>query len=168
MVGVEEAERSLDLGSAGSFSYSSYGEGVVKLFIALCEEAQRVYGDALSGLTLREFQDELVKRVPEGSFAIEDLVSIFEAVSYGGVEPSEKEFEICEASVELLLGLMGGSSLGENVGGKPLSGRTGGWMLTLFWLLLLGGVVVIVLFTFQLRIESILGDLVRLFQSSSG
>ena len=100
MVGVEEKERSLDLGSAGSFSYSSYGEGVVKLFIALCEEAQRIYGDALSGLTLREFQDELVKRIPEGSFAIEDLVSTFEAVSYGGVEPSEKEFEIYEASVE--------------------------------------------------------------------
>jgi hypothetical protein len=122
----------------------------------------------LSGLTLREFQDELVKRIPEGNFAIEDLVSTFEAVSYGGVEPSEKEFEIYEASVELLLGLMGSSSLGETVGGKPLDGRTGGRMLTLFWLLLLGGVVVIVLFTFQLRIESILGDLVRLFQSSSG
>lgn len=132
MVRIEEKERSLDLVSAGSFSYSSYGEGVVKLFIALCEEAQRIYGDALSGLTPREFQDELVKRVPEGSFAIEDLVSIFEAVSYGGVEPSEQEFESYETSVELLLGLMGGLSLGETVGGKPLKGRTGGWMLTLF------------------------------------
>jgi len=168
MVGVEEKERSLDLGSAGSFSYSSYGEGVVKLFLVLYEEAQMIYGDALSGLTPKELQGELVKRIPEGSFAIEDLVSTFQLVSYGRAEPSEKEFESCEASVELLLGLMGRSSLGETVGGKPLKGRTGGWMLTLFWLLLLGGVVVIVLFMFQQRIESILGDLVRLFQSSSG
>ena len=161
----EERERKLDLESPGSFSSTSYREGIGKLFIFLCEEAQRIYGDDLGSLTPREFQAELCERIPEGVFAVEDLVSTFEAVTYGGVELSEKDFERYEASVELLLGLMGGSSLDEVKRGKPVEEQASGGPMSLFVLLLLCGVAVIVLFAFQRRIESIIGELVRVFRS---
>ena len=158
----------LDNESFGSFSHASYREGVVRLFIVLCEEAQRFYGDDLGRLTPREVLEELVERIPEGDFAVEDLVTTFEAVTYGGVELSREEFEGYEASVELLLGLMGGSSLGEIGGGKPLEVQNSGGAVTLILLLLLGGFVVIVLFVFQRRIESMFGELVRVFRSIWG
>ena len=164
----EERERTLDVKSSGSPSLTSLGEDVVRLFIIFCEEAQRIYGDGLGRLTPRELQQELVERIPKGDFAVEDLVSIFEAVSYGGVEISEEDFERYEASVELLLGLMGGSSLDEIGGGKPLEEKTSGGPMTLFLLLLLGGVVVILLFVFRRRVESIIGELVRFFRSIRG
>jgi len=164
----EGGERKLDHGSSGSSSFTSHKEGVVRLFTLLCEEAQRTYGDDLGGLTSRELQEELVERIPEGDFAVEDLVSTFEAVAYGGVELSEEEFEGYEASVELLLGLMGGSPLGEIGVGERVVERPSGGPLTLFYLLLLGGVVVIVLFVFQRRIESMIGELVRVFRSMWG
>ena len=161
----EERERKLDHESFGSSAHASYREGVVRLFIILCEEAQRLYGDDLGRLTPRELQEELVERIPEGDFAVEDLVTTFEAVTYGGGKLSEEEFEGYEASVELLLGLMGGSSLGEIGGGKPLVEKPSGGPMSLFLFLLLGGVVVIVLFVFQRRIESMIGELVSVFRS---
>ena len=109
-----------------SFIYTSYRDGVIDIFNQFHEEAERIYGDPLHGLTPRELQEELVERIPEGDFAVEDLVTTFEAVTYGGVELSREEFEGYEASVELLLGLMGGSSLGEIGGGKPLEGAKHG------------------------------------------
>jgi len=164
----EERERTLELDSSSSSSLTSYRESVVRLYIVLCEEAQRIYGDDLRSLTPRELQEKLVEKIPEGDFAIEDLVTTFEAVSYGNVEISEKDFERYEASVELSVGLMGGSSLDEIGGGKPLDEKNRKAPMTLFVLLLLGGVVVIVLFVFQRRVESIIGELIRFFRSMRG
>ena len=151
-----------------SFIYTSYRDGVIDIFNQFHEEAERIYGDPLHGLTPRELQEELVKRIPKGGFAVEDLVSIFEGVSYGRVEPTREDFDRCRATVEFLLSLMGGSSLGEIRGGKPLEGQTSGGPVTLFLFLLLGGVVVIVLFVFQRRVESMIGELVRVFRSMWG
>ena len=161
----EERERKLDFDSSGPSSYQGHGEGVVRLFISLSEEAQTIYGDDLGSLTPRELLAFLVERIPEGDFIAEDLVTTFEAVTYGGVALSEEEFERFEVSVELLLGLMGGSSLAEDMGVRSLERKTRRGPITFLLLLLLGGVVVIVLFVFQRRVEFIIGELARVFRS---
>jgi len=165
----EEKKPSRDEDTDGSFSHTNYREAIVKLFNTLCEEAQRIYGDTLGHLTPRELQEELVKRIPEGDFAIEDLVSTFEAVSYGVVEPTREEFDRCEATVDLLMGLMDGSSPVKidrrKSMGVPISEGSKGGLLNLVCLLLLGGIIFIVLFLFQREIESGIGELARVFRS---
>lgn len=148
-----------------SIIYASHREGVIKLFNQFNEEAQRIYGDPLRGMTPRELQEELGNRIPEGAFALEDLVSTFEAASYGRVEPTGDDFDRCMATVELLLDLMGGRSLGER-GGEEAVGTAvrvggGGWFLRLFMLFLLGGVAFIVWYLFQREIMSGIGELIQ-------
>ena len=164
-MGEKERERKLDYESNGSSSHQGYREGVIRLFISLSEEAQTIYGDDLGSLTPRELLAVLAERIPKANFIAEDLVTTFEAVTYGGVTLSEEEFVRFEASIELLLGLMGGSSLAEVMGVRPLERKTRRGPITFILLLLLGGVVVIVLFVFQRRVESIIGELARVFRS---
>ena len=172
MEGGEEKEPSRDRGPNDLFTYTSYREGIVKLFSLFCGEVQRVYGDELRGMTPREFQERFVKRVPKGGFAVEDLVSTFEAVSYGRVEATGDDFDRCEATVEFLLGLMGGRSLGEVEGEEPAGTSVrvggGGWLLILFVLFLLGGVAFIVWYLFQREIESSISELIQVLRRLFG
>jgi len=167
-----EKKQSKERDPDDSFTYTSHREGVISIFNQFYEEAQRIYGDPLLGLTPRELQEALVKRIPEGAFALEDFVSTFEAASYGRVEPTGDDFDRCEATVELLLGLMGGRSLGELEGeetaGTAVRVGGGGWLVSLFVLLLLGGVAFIILFLFQRELEPSIGELVRFLRSLFG
>jgi len=84
----------------------SYREGVVDLFNTLHFEAHLLYGGDLGCLTPREFQLTMEKRIPEGAYALTDLVRTFEAVNYGPWEPKREDFERCKAAVDLLLSFM--------------------------------------------------------------
>ena len=167
-----EKNQSKERDPADSFTYTSHREGVMKLFNQFNEEAQRIYGDPLRGMTPRELQEELGNRIPEGAFALEDLVSTFEAVSYGGIEPTRDDFDRCWATVELLLGLLGGRSLGERGGEEPVDTAVrvggGGWLLRLFLLFLLGGVAFIVWYLFQPEIMSGIGELIQVLRELFG
>ena len=84
----------------------SYREGVVDLFNILHFEAHLLYGGDLGCLTPREFQLTMEKRIPEGAYALKDLVRTFEAVNYGPWEPKREDFERCKAAVDLLISFM--------------------------------------------------------------
>ena len=99
--------------------FHSYKEGIVELFNRFCSEAQRRYGEDLGYLTPRELQQNVIEKISEGAYALEDLVTAFEAANYSKAEPMRKDFERCRAAVDVLIRFMDDMDHAEKPGKMP-------------------------------------------------
>jgi transglutaminase-like putative cysteine protease len=87
--------------------YTSYEEGVVKLFNRFYVSMQRIYPDIDETMTPREFQYLLLERLPMHADALlEDLVSNYEIAMYSNITLSQEDFKRTNATIELLIELM--------------------------------------------------------------
>ncbi len=87
--------------------YTSYEEGVVKLFNRFYVSMQRIYPDIDDTMTPREFQYVLIDRVPMHADALlEDLVSSYEIAMYSNIALSQEDFKRTNATIELVIELM--------------------------------------------------------------
>jgi hypothetical protein len=87
--------------------YTSYEEGVVKLFNRFFVSMQRIYPDFDETLTPREFQYLLMERIPQNADALlEDLVTGYEIAMYSNISVSQDDFNRTNATIELILELM--------------------------------------------------------------
>jgi len=87
--------------------YTSYEEGVVKLFNRFFVSMQRIYPDVDDTMTPREFQQILQERLPETADALlEDLVSSYEIAMYSNIRLSQEDFKRTNATIELIIELM--------------------------------------------------------------
>jgi hypothetical protein len=87
--------------------YTSYEEGVVKLFNRFFVSMQRIYPDIDEAMTPREFQYLLMDRLPRNADALlEDLVSSYEIAMYSNITVSQDDFKRSNATIELLIELM--------------------------------------------------------------
>ena len=91
----------------GYLVFTSYKEGIVKLFNHFYASTQRRYGEIQDCLTPREFQQILLREIPEqGVRALEDLVTAFEVANYSEAYPTKEGYDRCLAAVEMLSELM--------------------------------------------------------------
>ena len=87
--------------------YTSYEEGVVKLFNRFYVSMQRIYPDIDDTMTPREFQYVLIERMPMHADALlEDLVSSYEIAMYSNIALSQEDFKRTNATIELVIELM--------------------------------------------------------------
>jgi len=87
--------------------YTSYEEGIVKLFNRFYVSMQRIYPDIDETMTPREFQYVLIERMPMHADALlEDLVSSYEIAMYSNIALSQEDFKRTNATIELLIELM--------------------------------------------------------------
>ncbi len=87
--------------------YTSYEEGVVKLFNRFFVSMQRIYPDIDETMTPREFQYILEDRLPKTADALlEDLVSSYEIAMYSNITLSQDDFKRTNATIELIIELM--------------------------------------------------------------
>jgi transglutaminase-like putative cysteine protease len=87
--------------------YTSYEEGVVKLFNRFYVSMQRIYPDIDETMTPREFQFLLLEKLPMHADALlEDLVSNYEIAMYSNIALSQEDFKQTNATIELLIELM--------------------------------------------------------------
>lgn len=87
--------------------YTSYEEGVVKLFNRFFVSMQRIYPDIDDTMTPREFQYVLEDRLPQTADALlEDLVSSYEIAMYSNITLSQDDFKRTNATIELIIELM--------------------------------------------------------------
>ena len=94
--------------------FTSYKEGIVKLFNHFYAAARRRYGGIGETLTPREFQRALLREINDaGVQALEDLVSAFEIANYSEVYPTKEDYERCMAAVDKLNELMEGAEGGK-------------------------------------------------------
>jgi transglutaminase-like putative cysteine protease len=88
--------------------YTSFEEGVVKLFNRFYVSMQRIYPDIDDAMTPREFQYVLIDRIPQHADALlEDLVSSYEIAMYSNITLSQEDFKRTNATIELIIELMG-------------------------------------------------------------
>lgn len=88
--------------------YTSYEEGVVKLFNRFYVSMQRIFPDIDDAMTPREFQYILIDRLPVHADALlEDLVSSYEIAMYSNITLSQEDFKRTNATIELIIELMG-------------------------------------------------------------
>ncbi len=88
--------------------YTSYEEGVVKLFNRFYVSMQRLFPDIDEAMTPREFQYVLIERIPQHADALlEDLVSSYEIAMYSNITLSQEDFKRTNATIELIIELMG-------------------------------------------------------------
>jgi transglutaminase-like putative cysteine protease len=87
--------------------YTSYEEGIVKLFNRFYVSMQRIYPDIDETMTPREFQYVLIERMPMHADALlEDLVSSYEIAMYSNIALSQEDFKRTNATIELIIELM--------------------------------------------------------------
>jgi transglutaminase-like putative cysteine protease len=87
--------------------YGSYEEGVVKLFNRFYVSMQRIYPDIDDTMTPREFERNLIDRLPDNAhLALEDLVTSYEIAMYSNISVTEEDFKRTNATVELIIELM--------------------------------------------------------------
>jgi transglutaminase-like putative cysteine protease len=87
--------------------YTSYEEGVVKLFNRFYVSMQRIYPDIDETMTPREFQFLLLEKLPMHADALlEDLVSNYEIAMYSNIALSQEDFKRTNATIELVIELM--------------------------------------------------------------
>jgi hypothetical protein len=87
--------------------YTSYEEGIVKLFNRFFVSMQRIYADIDDTMTPREFQYTLEERLPQSVDALlEDLVTSYEIAMYSNITVSQEDFKRTNATIELILELM--------------------------------------------------------------
>jgi transglutaminase-like putative cysteine protease len=87
--------------------YTSYEEGIVKLFNRFFVSMQRIYPDIDDTMTPREFQYVLIDRIPSTADALlEDLVSSYEIAMYSNIAVSQEDFKRSNATIELIIELM--------------------------------------------------------------
>jgi len=87
--------------------YTSYEEGIVKLFNRFYVSMQRIYPDIDDTMTPREFQYVLIERMPMHADALlEDLVSSYEIAMYSNIALSQEDFKRTNATIELVIELM--------------------------------------------------------------
>ena len=87
--------------------YTSYEEGVVKLFNRFFVSMQRIYPDIDEAMTPREFQYILEERLPQTADALlEDLVTSYEIAMYSNITLSQEDFKRTNATIELIIELM--------------------------------------------------------------
>ena len=87
--------------------YTSYEEGVVKLFNRFYVSMQRIYPDIDDTMTPREFQYLLLERMPMHADAmLDDLVSSYEIAMYSNITLSQEDFKRTNATIELVIELM--------------------------------------------------------------
>ena len=87
--------------------YTSYEEGVVKLFNRFFVSMQRIYSDLDETMTPREVQYILEDRLPQTADALlEDLVSSYEIAMYSNITLSQDDFKRTNATIELIIELM--------------------------------------------------------------
>jgi transglutaminase-like putative cysteine protease len=87
--------------------YTSYEEGVVKLFNRFFVSMQRIYLDIDDTMTPREFQYTLEERLPSSVDALlEDLVTSYEIAMYSNITVSQEDFKRTNATIELIIELM--------------------------------------------------------------
>ena len=87
--------------------YTSYEEGVVKLFNRFFVSMQRIYPDIDVAMTPREFQYILEERLPKTADALlEDLVSSYEIAMYSNITLSQDDFKRTNATIELIIEVM--------------------------------------------------------------
>jgi len=87
--------------------YTSYEEGVVKLFNRFFVSMQRIYPDLDETMTPREVQYILEERLPQTADALlEDLVSSYEIAMYSNITLSQEDFKRTNATIELIIELM--------------------------------------------------------------
>lgn len=88
-------------------TYSSYEEGVVKLFNRFYVSMQRIYPDIDDAWTPREFEYNLMERLPGNSHAaLEDLITSYEVAMYSNISLSQEDFKRTNATIELIIELM--------------------------------------------------------------
>ncbi len=88
--------------------YTSYEEGVVKLFNRFYVSMQRIFPDIDEAMTPREFQYVIMDRIPQHADALlEDLVSSYEIAMYSNITLSQEDFKRTNATIELIIELMG-------------------------------------------------------------
>jgi len=103
----EEASPAEVMEDEGYLAFTNYKEGVVKLFNHFYASAQTRYGEIQGSLTPREFQQILLREVPEkGVRALEDLVSAFEVANYSETYSTKEDYDRCRAAVDTLNELM--------------------------------------------------------------
>ncbi|MFW6109033.1 MAG: DUF4129 domain-containing transglutaminase family protein [archaeon] len=87
--------------------YTSYEEGVVKLFNRFFVSMQRIYPDIDEAMTPREFQYILEERLPKTADALlEDLVTSYEIAMYSNITLSQDDFKRTNATIELIIEVM--------------------------------------------------------------
>jgi len=87
--------------------YSSYEEGVVKLFNRFYVSMTRIYGDIDDTMTPREFEYTLIDRLPVNAHAaLEDLVTSYEIAMYSNMPISVEDFKRTNATIDLIVELM--------------------------------------------------------------
>ena len=87
--------------------YTSYEEGIVKLFNRFYVSMQRIYPDIDETLTPREFQYILEERLPKSADALlEDLVTNYEIAMYSNITLTQEDFKRANATIELIIELM--------------------------------------------------------------
>jgi hypothetical protein len=87
--------------------YTSYEEGIVKLFNRFYVSMQRIYPDIDETLTPREFQFILEERLPKSADALlEDLVTNYEIAMYSNITLTQEDFKRANATIELIIELM--------------------------------------------------------------
>lgn len=87
--------------------YSSYEEGVAKLFNRFYVSMQRIYPDIDDTMTPREFERTLMDRLPNNAhLALEDLVTSYEIAMYSNITVTAEDFKRTNATVELIIELM--------------------------------------------------------------
>ena len=99
----EEAQPAEAPDDEGYLLFTSYKEGIVKLFNHFYKSTQRRYGEIQAFLTPREFQHILLRKIPEkGVSALEDLVTAFEIANYSKLYSTKEDYDRCRAAVDLL------------------------------------------------------------------
>ena len=87
--------------------YSSYEEGVVKLFNRFYVSMMRMYPDIDDTMTPREFEYILIDRLPVNAHAaLEDLVTSYEIAMYSNMPIAVEDFKRTNATIELIVELM--------------------------------------------------------------
>ena len=87
--------------------YTSYEEGVVKLFNRFFVSMQRIYPDIDETMTPREFQYALEERLPQTADALlEDLITSYEIAMYSNIRLRQDDFKRTNATIELIIELM--------------------------------------------------------------
>jgi hypothetical protein len=87
--------------------YTSFEEGIVKLFNRFFVSMQRVHLDIDETLTPREFQYLLEERLPDSADALlEDLISSYEIAMYSNISLGQDDFVRTNATIELIMELM--------------------------------------------------------------
>lgn len=88
-------------------TYTSYEEGVVKLFNRFYITMQRIYPEIEDTMTPREFEATLIDRIPQDAYAaLNDLVTNYEIAMYSNIPLTKDDFGRTTATIELVIELM--------------------------------------------------------------